>query len=123
MNGNFKKISNHPDFIAMSDVSNENDRYSKIPHASYEFKIPIELVDRSNIYGFHIAVYDDYSKTVYSWPQNATTDSQFTIVSPSKWGELVSPDKSLPEFDVPILLAGLAFLPIIFLSRLKMGRS
>jgi len=121
LNGNFKKISNHPDFIAMADISNENDRHSKIPHASYEFKIPTELVDRSNIYGFYLAVYDDHSKTVYPWPQNAITDRHFTIASPSQWGELVSPDKSLPEFDVPILLASLAFLPIILLSRLKMG--
>ena len=34
-----KKIPNHENLIAISSISDENDRYSKMPHPGYEFKI------------------------------------------------------------------------------------
>ena len=54
----FKVIENHVDLIAVGQSSDENDRYSKIPHASYEFRIPIELLERTDHYGFYVQVFD-----------------------------------------------------------------
>ncbi len=56
-NGSFD-ILDTVEFIAISTVSDENDRYTKIPHPSYEFKIPIELLERSDNYGFYLSFYD-----------------------------------------------------------------
>ena len=58
LDSSFKEIPNLIDYVAISTVSDENDRYTKDLHLSYEFKIPIELVDRSDNYGFYLAVYD-----------------------------------------------------------------
>jgi hypothetical protein len=96
----FEKIQNHPDFIALSTVSDQYDRYSQIPHASYEFKIPTELIGRQNIYGFYFTVYDKHADKFYSYPQNVTSGF---IAPPVQWGEIYSPDKSLPEFGLPLL--------------------
>ena len=64
----FKKIQNPIGFIGVGSVSDENDRYTKTPHPSYEFKIPIELLDRSDNYGFYVSVYDANADKFYSWP-------------------------------------------------------
>ena len=116
------KISNPDDFIAMSAVSDENDRYTKIPHPSYEFKIPIELLERSDNYGFYLSVYDASLDKSYSWPKNSTTENSSDIPPPSKWGDIVSPDKSLPELSLPILvLTILIFTTIMDQSKAKIG--
>ncbi len=111
LNGNFKKISNIEGFIGVGSKSDQNDKYSKIPHTSYEFKIPVNLFDRSNIYGFYVLVFDANTNQYYSWPTDILPDGVFDIPSPSKWGELISPDKSIPEFNLPIL----AMIPALFL--------
>ncbi len=111
LNGNFKKISNTEGFIGVGSKSDQNDKYSKIPHTSYEFKIPLNLFDRSNIYGFYVLVFDANTNQYYSWPSGIIPDGPFDIPSPSKWGELISPDKSIPEFNLPIL----AMIPALFL--------
>ena len=111
LNGNFKKISNTEGFIGVGSKSDQNDKYSKIPHTSYEFKIPLNLFDRSNIYGFYVLVFDASTNQYYSWPTGIFPDGAFDIQSPSKWGELVSPDKSIPEFNLPLL----ALIPALFL--------
>ena len=111
LNGNFKKISNTEGFIGVGSKSDQNDKYSKIPHTSYEFKIPLNLFDRSNIYGFYVLVFDASTNQYYSWPTGIIPNGAFDIPSPSKWGELVSPDKSIPEFNLPLL----AFIPALFL--------
>jgi len=41
--GYLKKIENHPGLIAVGGISDKNDRYSNIPHSTYEFKIPLEI--------------------------------------------------------------------------------
>ena len=115
----FKKIANPVDFIGIGSVSDDNDRYSTIPHASYEFRIPTELVGRSDIYGFYLGVYDGYSDKIYSWPQDIISDSALKVPSPSKWGELISPDKSLPEFQCPMLAVFSAFLFMIYLTKFR----
>jgi len=114
--GNFEKISNPENFIGLSDVSDENDRYSKIPHPSYEFKIPIELLERSDNYGFYLSVYDASLDKFYSWPENSTRSNSFDIPPPSKWGDIISPDKSLPEFGLPILVFTILIFTIILIQ-------
>ena len=111
INGYFKKISNTEGFIGVGSKSDQNDKYSKIPHTSYEFKIPLNLFDRSNIYGFYVLVFDASTNQYYSWPTGIIPDGAFDIPSPSKWGELVSPDKSIPEFNLPLF----ALIPALFL--------
>jgi len=112
LNGHFKKILNTHGFIGVGGKSDQNDKYSKIPHASYEFKIPLELFGRSDIYGFYFYVYDASTSQYYSWPGGVIPSNPFDIPSPSKWGLLVSPDKSIPEFELPLL----ALIPAIFLA-------
>jgi len=117
-NGNFKKIPNPDGFIAIGNVSDENDRYSKIPHASYEFKIPTSLVGRTDSYGFLMMVYDANSNQVYTWPKHIEKEIFFLIPSPDKWGNMISPDKSLPEFNLPILV----LIPSLLLIIVLVGR-
>lgn len=119
LHGNFMTIPNPDGLIGVSTSSDQNDRYSSIPHSSYEFKIPTDLIGRSNVYGFYVGVYDDHSKKVYSWPQEIKTKSLLHIPSPKLWGEIVSPDKSLPEFELPMLALLPAFTLIVLISYLK----
>jgi len=116
------KISNPDDFIAISTISDENDRYTKNPHPSYEFKIPIELLERSDNYGFYLSVYDASLDKFYSWPKNSTRENSSDIPSPSKWGDIVSPDKSLPELNLPIMVfTVLIFTIILVQSKIRIG--
>ena len=88
------------EFVGIGTISDKEDKYSAVPHASYEFKIPIELVGRSDEYGFYVNVFDANSNVVYSWPEDIKLKS-FDMPSPLLWGNLISPDKSLLEnFDV-----------------------
>ena len=116
------KIFNPDDFIAISTVSDENDRYTTIPHPSYEFRIPIKLLERSDNYGFYFSVYDASLDKFYSWPENSTRENSSDIPSPSKWGDIVSPDKSLPELNLPILVFAILILTIIIIqSKTRIG--
>lgn len=115
----FRKITNPEEFIGLSSVSDENDRYSKIPHTSYEFRIPTGVVGRSDIYGFYLEVYDGHSDKIYSWPQDLISDSILKVSTPSTWGELVSPDKSLPEFEWPMLAILSAFSLTVYLTKFR----
>ena len=116
--GHWKKIENHPRLITVGAMSDKNDRYSIIPHATYEFKIPVEIVGKTDVYGFYVGAYDTKKGKEFSWPQNISTDKYPFISSPSKWGQLVSPDKSIPEFTSPIfVLLSVAF--VIFFIRNK----
>jgi len=117
-----QKILNPDDFIAISTVSDENDRYTTTPHPSYEFKIPIELLERSDNYGFYLSVYDASLDRFYSWPENSTRENSSDIPSPSELGDIVSPDKSLPELNLPILVfAILIFTIILVQSKVRLG--
>jgi len=96
-NGHFQKIPNPKGYVAIGNVSDENDRYSKIPHVSYEFRIPIDVLGRSDNYGFYIAVFEANSNVIYSWPTEVHQSRIFTIPSPSVWGDIISPDKSMAK--------------------------
>ena len=115
---NFQNIQNPDGFIGIGGVSDENDRYSKIPHASYEFRIPTDLIGRSDNYGYYVGIYDDFTTTTYSWPSEIELN-EFKIPSPKLWGEIISPDKSLPEFEWAIIALLPALILVVFLTKLK----
>jgi len=116
----FKKITNHENFIGIGNISDENDRYSKTPHSSYEFRIPTDVINRSNVYGFYVGVFDQSENTLYSWPPSAT--SHYTkIPSPSTWGTLVSPDSSLPEFHLPFIPIIVGLIGILVITQSKIN--
>jgi len=109
-------------FVGVGTMSDDNDRYSSTPHATYEFKIPTDLVGRSDNYGILFMAYDSNSNSTYTWPQN----SEFTIEkipSPASWGNLVSPDKSLPEFSwsVIVMISFLIMVVVLPLAN-RFGR-
>ena len=122
LTGNFQKIPNPDDFISISTVSDDNDRYTKTPHPSYEFKIPIELLQRSDHYGIYLSVYDAGSDTLSTFPKETIQENSLKIPSPSQWGDIISPDKSLPELNLPILVFTiLIFTVIIVQSKTRIG--
>jgi hypothetical protein len=121
------------EFVGIGTISDKEDKYSAVPHASYEFKIPTELVGRSDNYGFYVNVFDANSNVVYSWPEDIKLKS-FDIPSPLLWGNLISPDKSLLENSEyksadfvllmiisVIVLAILIVIFIIFKKRISKG--
>ena len=114
-----EKINNLEGFIAISSVSDENDRYSKIPHPGYEFRIPTDLVGRSNTYGFFVSVYDQTSNKTYSWPTSLYYENYSSIPAPNRWGELISPDSSLPEFEWPFIALIPAMILVIIIAKLQ----
>lgn len=112
----FKQIHNHPDFVGLSAPSDVNDRYSGVPHPGYEFRIPTDLIGRSYVYGFYFEVFDKNTNKLYTYPENNST-----IQNPASWGEIYSPDKSLPEFDLPvIMLLSLLGLVIIITKKIRL---
>lgn len=113
---NLKQIQNHPDYIGLSTSSDNNDRYSGVPHPGYEFRIPINLIGRSPVYGFYFEAYDKNTNKLYTYPESDSSLMQ----SPVSWGEIYSPDKSLPEFDLPVvMLLPLIGLVIIMTRKLR----
>jgi len=86
LDSNFNWIPSHVDFTTIGNVSNENDHYSNTPHASYEFRIPTELVGKSNTYDFFLVINDANSYKFLTWPQNVEMNNQFNIASPKNWG-------------------------------------
>jgi len=114
--GQLKIVQNHDGLIAIGGSSDVNDRYSKVPHASYEFRIPLDLLQRSDRYGFFLAIFDFDKSETFTWPSGLKIDSEFKVPSPQEWGSIYSPDKSLPEYDLPVLVLFIATSSIIFVS-------
>lgn len=115
--GHYTKIPNSNGLIGVSGVSDENDRYTSVPHANYEFRIPTDTIGRSDDYGFYLGLYDKNTNQVYYWPQETITNAPFKISPPADWGEIISPDKTLPEFPWPFFVMILSFSLIIFYTR------
>ncbi|MGQ0376276.1 MAG: hypothetical protein ACT4OW_02070 [Nitrososphaerota archaeon] len=122
--GYFTQIPNHPNLAAVGGISDQDDRFSSIPHESYEFKIPIDVIGISNRYGFYVSVVDGQSGKSYNWPQLTTPDRHPYIPPPNMWGEVFSPDQSIPEFSLPhyILISTLLLSIIIGKIRLKTSK-
>jgi len=115
----FKKIHTEHNIIAVGGISDIGDRYSNVPHTSYEFKIPVEIIGRHDVYGFYIMVIDARTGDIYSWPQNETGSSYQNIPSPDKWGLMISPDKSIPEFGfAPIWQLAIMMIIIFIISKI-----
>ncbi|MEM2759878.1 MAG: hypothetical protein QXU32_00045 [Nitrososphaerales archaeon] len=114
INNFLNKIPNPEGIEAHAGISNEFNRYSSIPHAIYEFKIPTEVITRSNTYGFYFAVYDADTRTVYSMSEKFQRYPY--VPSPDQWGRLVSPDNSLPEFHAIQLILILSSVLLIVSS-------
>ena len=85
----FNIQNNHPDFIAIGGTSGENDRYMRIPHAAYEFKIPIEQIGFEDEYGFFMQVFD--GGNVMTYPSEHSGKYPQKIPSPKQWGLMISP--------------------------------
>lgn len=98
-NGNFVKISNPEGLIIISNITDQQNRYSKVTHSSYEFRIPLSIVEFSNTYGFYVSVFDSNKYKIYSWPYDVERKHLLYIPSPSLWGELVSPDNSIKKLS------------------------
>ncbi len=119
VNGHFTKIANDENFVAVGSSSDKYDRYNKVPHASYEFKIPLDVLGRSDNYGFYLSVFNADKQTHYSWPYEIKKQSLISISSPSQWGDLVSPDKSIPEFQFSFLLFFIIPILVTFTFLIK----
>jgi len=113
---NFIIIDNPSGLVALGNSSDENDRYSKNPHASYEFRIPVDFVGRTDHYGFYLEIFDYSKNTRHFWPPSVTIEDDEKIASPSLWGVLYSPDKSLPEYEIPLLVFFFAVFGSLFAS-------
>ncbi len=119
----FNKISNDQGLKAIGGISDTNDRYTDVPHVTYEFKIPVKVIGKSDKYKFYAAVYDTSTNQLYSWPSNATRTSTYPYVSPpSNWGDFSSPDKSLPEFPLPIISLVISFSFLVYFTQKKLMR-
>ena len=119
--GFYKTIDNHSELIGIGAVSSEFDRHSKIPHSTYEFKIPVEIFGRSDVYGLYVGVFDSNLSIQYGWPQESTEPKYPFIPNPESWGQMVSPDKTLPEFEIPLLMLSSTLILIVVLARRRVN--
>ncbi len=116
-NIHLSEIPNSYGFVANATSSDEFDRYSKTSHSSYEFKIPTELVGRYSTYGIFLVVYDEHSKTIFNWPQSSEQQT-FDKLNPTEWGEMISLDKSLPEFqEIAMMVLASSIVFVIVFAR------
>jgi hypothetical protein len=119
--GYFNKISNDKDLKAIGGISDSNDRYTDVPHMTYEFQIPVKIIGKYDKYKFYAAVYDTSENQMYSWPVNTTKTSPYPFTtSPSQWGDFSSPDKSLPEFPLPAITMVIGFFLLFYFTRKKL---
>jgi len=122
--GYMKQIEDFDGFIAIAKPSDENDRYNNNPHATYEFRIPIDQIGRTDNYRFFVSVFEANSDKFYTWPKDLR---EHTLEFPTmdKWGILVSPDKTLPEFSqFTVMIIGFSsiFALIILSNKLRLNQ-
>lgn len=113
----FQLINNNEELIIVGEISDENDRYSKVPHPSYEFKIPTDVITRSNHYGFYVESFDANSGKSTTWPNSIDKKFPTHIPGPEFWGDMISIDKSLPEFPLPLLILSILVMTMIIMSK------
>lgn len=111
------RISNPTGLLGVGGISDEVDIYSKEPHSVFEFRIPTEIIGRFEVYGFFISYYDFNSNRTYTWPNNISLEENRLVPSTKMWGEMISPDKSLPEFELPAILLITSFSSIILIMK------
>ena len=118
-NSQFKELDDIPYLYIYGDVSSDGDRYNETPHTSYEFKIPTDLVGRYSEYGLFFSVYEHESKKYYTWPHGIQFNNDKLISEPNQWGSIISPDKSLPEFNFSIMF--LLLIPTIIVLQIYLN--
>ena len=121
LESSYKKIKNPPNVVATSGLSDQNDRYSKIPHISYEFQIPIDIIGRSNEYNVYVEVFDAETNSIMTWPSNPDVTESF-LTNSTEWGKMISPDKSIPEFPSPLIVFAILIVTILVI-QLKLKTS
>jgi predicted secreted protein with PEFG-CTERM motif len=111
-------LKNHADLIGIGGLS--ADRYSQKPHLNYEFRIPLEFLERTNEYGFYVAIFNFANSETYTFPPEIDLENS-EIPSPNKWGIIYSPDKTIPEFQeiALMVLGGSIALVIVFARKFK----
>ncbi len=111
-------LENHADLIGIGGLS--ADRYSQKPHLNYEFRIPLEFLERTNEYGFYVAIFNFANSETYTFPPEIDLENS-EIPSPNKWGIIYSPDKTIPEFQeiALMVLGGSIALVIVFARKFK----
>jgi len=112
----FEMTESHSELIVVGGISDENDRYSKVPHASYEFKIPLELFGRYDRYGFFASSYDHSKIEISTWTVGVQVSTEAEIPDRLSWGFIHSPDKSLPEYELPISIFLISILLTFFIT-------
>jgi hypothetical protein len=118
----FKQIPSIENLFVSGNVSSDGDRYSSTPHTSYEFKIPTDLVGRYSEYGFYYSVYEKNSDKYFTWPHFIQENDQQLISNSSQWGTIISPDKSLPEFNFSIMFLILISAIVVLQVYVKTGK-
>jgi len=121
-NTGFKEIQPNQDLFALGNVSSDGDKYTTTPHTTYEFKIPTELVGRYSEYGFYYSVYEKNSDKYFTWPHFIQENDQQLISNSSQWGTIISPDKSLPEFNFSIMFLILISAIVVLQVYVKTGK-
>ena len=111
----FKNVETESKLVAVGGISSIDDRYSKIPHTSYEFKIPVDIVGIHDVYGMYVMVIDARTGDIYTWPQSEMKSSYQNIPPPDKWGLMISPDKSIPEFGFTPIWQLAVLMTIMFI--------
>ena len=81
------------------------------------------MFGKSDVYGFYVLAYDANTGKIYSWPKDTALEKNPHIPAPLYWGELVSPDKSIPEFEVPLFLLLSILFMVIFTNNKLFTRS
>lgn len=118
LNNTLVITNNDPEFVGVSSISGKDNKYSNQPHGVYEFRIPIKILDRSNNYGFFLMVYDHQQNTTFTWPKEISNDSN-TIPTSATWGDLVSPDNSLPEFHWTTILLFFSIIVVLTITKIS----
>ena len=75
------------------NADNPNYWKNKMPHAAYEFKIPLEQIGFKNEYGFFMQVFD--RNDVMTYPTEHSGKYPQKIPSPEQCGLMISPDSSI----------------------------
>ena len=123
LESNYEKIKNPTSVVATSGLSDQNDRYSKTPHISYEFQIPIDVIGRSNVYSVYVEIFDAETDSIMTWPSNPGVTESF-LANSTAWGKMISPDKSIPEFPSPLIVFAILTVTILVIQlKLKISLS
>ncbi|MEM2760586.1 MAG: hypothetical protein QXU32_02720 [Nitrososphaerales archaeon] len=127
--------------IMKGGMSADKSPYYVEPHTSFEFRIPVDIIGPSERYGFYALVLNADTGSIsdedqeephvvptcgiqYDWPgeygeQGLISDPNCLRAPPSKWGTLVSPTGTIPEFPMPVIVLTSILATTILIARRK----